>query len=142
IAGGSQAFTAASFDAHGNSLGDATTETVFTGTAGLTCTAGSCTSSTAGTYTVTGTSAGATGTASLTVTAIPSVDPPAAPPTTTPPTDVPPTPTTPDPKTGDAKPSPGAALPSGEVISLRDGRVSTTPRAAPLNVEVVAGAAT
>jgi hypothetical protein len=69
VAGGSQAFTAEGFDAFGNDLGDVTGATVFTGSAGLACTAASCTSSVAGTHTVTGTDGSATGTASVTVTA-------------------------------------------------------------------------
>ena len=73
-AGTAQAYTATGFDAYGNSLGDVTAATTLaispngTGT-GASCnnTAHTCTATQAGTYTVTGTDAGKTGTATLTV---------------------------------------------------------------------------
>jgi hypothetical protein len=71
VAGGSQGFGAEGFDSFGNSLGDVTAATVFTGATGMECTVASCTSTAAGSYTVTGTDGVATGTASVTVTAAP-----------------------------------------------------------------------
>ncbi len=68
-AGGSQAYTAQGFDAVNNSLGDVTATTTFTITPNGSCTAASCTATTAGAHTVTGTNGSATGTASLTVSA-------------------------------------------------------------------------
>jgi hypothetical protein len=73
--GGSQPYTAAGFDASGDSTGDVTTSTTFTiapngtGSAvGASCTANTCTAAVPGNYTVTGTYGVATGTAALTVT--------------------------------------------------------------------------
>jgi hypothetical protein len=144
LAGVAQAFTATGFDSSGNSLGDLTGTTLFTGSAGLVCTAASCTSSIPGTYAVTGTNGGAVGAASLTVTATPAGGVPTIEPNAPePPIDVPSIPEPPTSDTGGGAPSPpGAALPSGEVISLQDGEVSSIPRAAPPDVEVVAGAVT
>ncbi len=68
-AGGSQAYTAEGFDAANNSLGDVTSTTTFTITPNGSCTAASCTATTVGAHTVTGTNGAATGTATLTVTA-------------------------------------------------------------------------
>ncbi|WP_442215303.1 beta strand repeat-containing protein, partial [Specibacter sp. RAF43] len=69
VAGGTRAFTAEGFDSFGNSLGDVTAVTEFTGPAGITCEDAVCTTTTPGSYTVTGTNGTATGTATLTVTA-------------------------------------------------------------------------
>lgn len=77
VAGEAQAFTAGGFDAHGNSLGDLTASTTFAGSTDLTCTADSCTTTKPGTYTVTGTSGSATGTATVTVESLPAVPLPA-----------------------------------------------------------------
>ena len=65
-AGGAQPYTATGYDASGNNLGDVTAATTFTVTNG-TCSANSCTSSTSGPQTVTGTDGAAQGTATLTV---------------------------------------------------------------------------
>jgi hypothetical protein len=67
-AGGSQTYTAAGYDQYGNSLGDLTASTTFTIAPNGSCTGSSCTATVAGAHTVTGTNAGKTGTASLTVT--------------------------------------------------------------------------
>jgi hypothetical protein len=67
VAGNAKAYTAEGFDAYGNSLGDVTAATTFTVTHG-TCTGATCGGTLAGTDTVTGTDAGKTGTATLTVT--------------------------------------------------------------------------
>lgn len=67
-AGQNQTFTAEKFDAQGNSLGDVTNLTTFTVTTRASCSANLCGSTTAGTYTVTGTLGTLTDTASLTVT--------------------------------------------------------------------------
>ena len=67
-AGGSQAYTALGQDQYNNSLGDVTAGTIFSSSAGGSCTVASCGSATVGTYTVTGTNGGATGTATLMVT--------------------------------------------------------------------------
>jgi hypothetical protein len=67
-AGGSQAYTAEGFDASNNSLGDATSTTTFSISPNGSCTGNSCTATTAGAHTVTGTNAGKTSTGALTVT--------------------------------------------------------------------------
>jgi len=67
-AGGSQGYTATAADQYGNSLGDLTASTSFSIAPNGSCTAASCTATTAGAHTVTGTNAGTTATASLTVT--------------------------------------------------------------------------
>ncbi|HEV8450525.1 MAG TPA: right-handed parallel beta-helix repeat-containing protein [Gaiellales bacterium] len=67
--GGSQAYTAEGRDQYNNSLGDRTSTTSFTIAPNGSCTGATCTAATAGTHTVTGTSTGKTGSASLTVTA-------------------------------------------------------------------------
>ena len=67
--GGSQNYTADARDRYGNSLGDATANTTFTIAPNGTCAAAVCTATAAGAHTVTGTFLGATGTASLSVTA-------------------------------------------------------------------------
>jgi hypothetical protein len=67
-AGGAQAYTAQGRDQYDNSLGDVTAATTFSIAPTGSCTAASCTATAAGGYTVTGTSNGKTGTASLTVT--------------------------------------------------------------------------
>ncbi len=66
-AGGSQAYTAAAFDRYGNALGDATANTTFTIAPDGSCTSSTCTATVDGGHTVTGTSVGAVGTATLTV---------------------------------------------------------------------------
>jgi len=71
--GASQAYTAQGRDQYENSLGDLTASTTFTITPDGSCTGATCSASVAGSHTVTGTSAGKTGTASLQVNA-PSVD--------------------------------------------------------------------
>jgi len=68
-AGGSQAYTAEGFDASNNSLGDVTTFTTFSIGPNGSCTGGSCTATSAGAHTVTGSNGGKTGTATLSVTA-------------------------------------------------------------------------
>jgi parallel beta-helix repeat protein len=68
-AGGSQAYTAQGRDQYENSLGDRTSSTTFTIAPNGSCSVGSCTASIAGAHTVTGTSSGKTGTASLQVNA-------------------------------------------------------------------------
>ena len=68
-AGGSQAYTAQGFDASNSSLGDVTAFTTFSIGPDGTCTAASCTATTAGAHTVTGNDSGKTSTASLMVTA-------------------------------------------------------------------------
>ena len=68
-AGGSQAYTAQGFDASNSSLGDVTAFTTFSIGPDGTCTAASCTATTAGAHTVTGNDSGKTSTASLAVTA-------------------------------------------------------------------------
>ena len=65
---GSQTYTAEGRDQFDNTLGDVTPTTTFS-VGGGSCTAASCTVTTAGTHTLTGTMLGAHGTASLTVTA-------------------------------------------------------------------------
>src|ERR1017187_9832963 len=71
-AGGSQLYSAEGFDADDNSLGDYTSATTFTiGGAGSSCAVATCTSTLPGDYTVTGTSGGISGTATLHVDAGP-----------------------------------------------------------------------
>jgi parallel beta-helix repeat protein len=70
-AGGSQTYTAEGFDVGNNSLGDVTSSTTFTIAPNGSCTGNACTATTAGAHTVTGTNAGRTSTASLTVNAGP-----------------------------------------------------------------------
>ena len=65
--GGSQTYTAQGRDQYNNALGDLTGSTTFTISPNGSCSAATCTASTAGAHTVTGTSAGKTGTASLQV---------------------------------------------------------------------------
>src|SRR6185369_12600555 len=66
-AGGLQAYSAAGFDAAGNSLGDVTGATTFTISPDGSCSGNTCTATTAGPHTVTGTDNGKTGTATLQV---------------------------------------------------------------------------
>ena len=66
-AGGSQAYAAEGRDEYGNSLGDVTTSTTFTIAPSGSCSASTCTAPTGGSYTVTGTNAGKTATAALSV---------------------------------------------------------------------------
>jgi hypothetical protein len=68
-AGGSQAYTAEGRDQYENSLGDVTATTSFTIAPNGSCSGATCTASVAGAHTVTGTKAGKTGTASLSVNA-------------------------------------------------------------------------
>jgi parallel beta-helix repeat protein len=68
-AGAAQVYTAQGRDQYDNSLGDVTASTTFSIAPNGSCTAASCSATTAGAHTVTGTSGGKTGTASLTVTA-------------------------------------------------------------------------
>jgi hypothetical protein len=65
--GGSQAYTAEAHDALGNSLGDVTAQTTFTIDGSGSCTASACGASEPGSYTVTGTVDGISGTAHLQV---------------------------------------------------------------------------
>ena len=65
-AGGSAAYAATGYDQYGNSRGDVTGATTFTVTNGA-CTANSCSSTMAGTQTVTGNDSGITNTAALNV---------------------------------------------------------------------------
>jgi hypothetical protein len=67
IAGTSQTFTAQGFDQFDNLLGNVTVNTTFTIAPDGSCTGATCTASTAGERTVTGTDAGKTGTATLTI---------------------------------------------------------------------------
>jgi hypothetical protein len=67
IAGTSQTYTAQGFDQYNNSLGDVTASTSFTIAPDGSCTAASCTATTSGPHTVTGTDTGKTGTANLNV---------------------------------------------------------------------------
>lgn len=67
-AGSSQAYTARGVDQYGNSTGDLTGSTIFTIAPEGSCTGATCTASTPGTHTVTGTASGFTATATLTVT--------------------------------------------------------------------------
>ena len=68
-AGGSQAYTAEGRDQYENSLGDVTATTAFSIAPNGSCAEATCTASLAGPHTVTGTTGGKTGTASLNVTA-------------------------------------------------------------------------
>ena len=68
-AGSGKAFTAQGRDSSDNNLGDVTAGTTFTIAPNGSCTGAVCTATVAGPHTVTGTNSGATGTASLTVTA-------------------------------------------------------------------------
>src|SRR5205814_1343174 len=70
-AGGSQTYTAQAFDAAGNSLGDVIANTIFTIVPDDYCTGATCTATGAGSHTVTGTYAGKTSSARLTVNAGP-----------------------------------------------------------------------
>jgi parallel beta-helix repeat protein len=70
-AGGSQVYTAEGFDASNNSLGDVTASTTFSIAPNGSCSGNTCTATTAGAHTVTGTDAGKSSTASLTVNAGP-----------------------------------------------------------------------
>jgi hypothetical protein len=65
--GGSQAYTAEARDQYDNSLGDVTGSTAFSIAPNGSCTGATCTATATGAHTVTGTSAGKTGTASLQV---------------------------------------------------------------------------
>lgn len=67
VAGGSRTYTAAGFDQHQNAIGDVTLTTAFNIDNG-TCTQNTCTSTLAGTRTVTGTNGSAVDTAALAVT--------------------------------------------------------------------------
>ena len=66
-AGGSASFTATGYDQYGNSRGDVTGATIFSVTNG-TCSGNSCSSTLAGSQTVTGNDSGIIGTATLNVT--------------------------------------------------------------------------
>src|SRR5439155_288724 len=66
-AGGSQPYTAQGFDSFGNSRGSVTGATTFTISPNGSCTGATCSATTPGTHTVTGTDGSATGTATLTV---------------------------------------------------------------------------
>ena len=68
VAGGSQTYTANSFDTYGNTLGDATGATTFSITPNGSCTLANCTASVVGAHTVTGNDAGHTANATLTIT--------------------------------------------------------------------------
>jgi hypothetical protein len=65
--GAHQLYTAQGFDSHNNPLGDVTSATTFTASGSASCTGNNCTASTPGTYTITGTDAGKSDTATLTV---------------------------------------------------------------------------
>jgi parallel beta-helix repeat protein len=65
--GGSQAYTAQARDQYDNALGDVTAATTFSIAPNGSCSGATCTASLSGAHTVTGTSSGKTGTASLTV---------------------------------------------------------------------------
>ncbi|MEP6978345.1 MAG: carbohydrate binding domain-containing protein, partial [Thermoleophilia bacterium] len=67
-AGGSQAYTAAARDQYDNPLGDVTASTTFSIAPNGSCAGATCSASVLGSHTVTGTNAGKTGTASLSVT--------------------------------------------------------------------------
>jgi Flp pilus assembly pilin Flp len=71
VAGSTQTYTATSFDANGNSLGDVTGYTTFTISGSGTCSVNACGSTVAGSYTVTATDASLTASATLTVNAGP-----------------------------------------------------------------------
>ena len=68
-AGGSQAYTAQGRDQYDNPLGDVTSTTTFSVSPNGSCTVATCTATATGAHTVTGTSGGKSGTASLSVTA-------------------------------------------------------------------------
>ena len=68
--GGSQAYAAEGRDQYDNSLGDVTSSAAFSISPEGSCLAATCTASVAGIHTVTGSLLGATGTASLQVTAV------------------------------------------------------------------------
>ncbi len=70
-AGSSQTYTAQGFDSRGNSLGDVTANTTFTILPDGSCSGASCSATVAGSHTVTGTDAGKTSSATLTVQAGP-----------------------------------------------------------------------
>ncbi|HYM57163.1 MAG TPA: right-handed parallel beta-helix repeat-containing protein [Solirubrobacteraceae bacterium] len=65
--GATQSYTAEGFDAQNNSLGDVTSSTTFTIAPDGSCSASACTATTGGSHTVTGTNAGKTATAGLSV---------------------------------------------------------------------------
>ena len=65
--GGSQSYTAEGRDQYDNPLGDRTASTTFTIAPNGSCTGATCTATLSGAHTVTGTSGGKTGTATLTV---------------------------------------------------------------------------
>jgi large repetitive protein len=71
--GGSQAYTAEGFDANGNSRGDVTGDTTFTIEPDGSCTGASCSATTAGDHTVTGTDGAFSDTATLTVAPEPTI---------------------------------------------------------------------
>ena len=66
-AGGAHTYSALAYDRYGNLVHDATADTTFQISPDGTCTANSCSATTAGPHTVTGTASSATGTATLTV---------------------------------------------------------------------------
>jgi hypothetical protein len=72
--GGSQAYTADGRDQYDNSLGDVTGSTTFSIAPNGSCTGATCTATVSGAHTVTGTSGGKTGTASLQVNASSTLD--------------------------------------------------------------------
>jgi hypothetical protein len=65
--GAHQLFTTTGYDKNNNPLGDVTTASTFAASGSATCSGNSCTSSTAGTFTITATDSGKTDTATLTV---------------------------------------------------------------------------
>ena len=67
-AGGAHTYVALAYDRYGNLVHDATADTTFQISPDGTCIANSCSATTAGPHTVTGTASSATGTATLTVT--------------------------------------------------------------------------
>jgi hypothetical protein len=66
-AGMTQSYAAEGFDRYGNSRGDVTTATSFSGSSGLTCAGGTCGATTSGSYFVTGADASLTDTAAVQV---------------------------------------------------------------------------
>src|ERR671936_237994 len=68
-AGGTQSYTAKSFDASGNLIGDVTSSTTFSIGPDGSCTGSTCTATSAGAHTVTATAGLATDTAALTISA-------------------------------------------------------------------------
>src|SRR6185369_16414734 len=68
-AGGSKTYSAEGFDSYGNSKGDVTGQTTFSIGPNGSCTGATCTATTAGDHTVTGTDSGKTDTATLHVNA-------------------------------------------------------------------------